>query len=89
MYRVLNLIDFLVQGCEKVLPFIIKMGELVKGLFSNIVVNGMRKKVRKKKNDVVCDMLQCLSDFLFSTYEFRYNLLTEQTEFSLYNKGEY
>ncbi len=45
----------------------------------------MKAEVKNKKNS----LLESLENYLFSHYDFRFNVLTEQTEYSLKNQAEF
>jgi predicted P-loop ATPase len=63
-----------------------KISAVVAEEYSDIKTAERKKSSKEKRNNSIGDMLQELSAFLFEKYAFRYNVLTEETEFSLYNK---
>ena len=50
-----------------------------------IVETPMKAEVKNKKNS----LLESLENYLFSHYDFRFNVLTEQTEYSLKNQADF
>jgi predicted P-loop ATPase len=89
MINIFYLLCVLLRGGNHTKPFITEMNKVINDAYSGIKTEERKNAKTVNKQKSIGDMLQELSAFLFERYAFRYNVLTEETEFALYNEANY